>query len=74
MTTKEQKIVNFKGDTDKLAELLFGDLPKYELETNRKWLKNIHSMLNDGGNWMYPNTKLMFKKFGNEWAFVSDLK
>jgi hypothetical protein len=74
MTTKMENIMNFKGDTDKLVETLFGDLPKYQLETNRKWLKNIHSMLNDGGTWMCPDTKLIFKKIGDEWAFVSCLK
>ena len=67
MTTKMENIMNFKGKSDELAKLLWNDLPKYQLDTNTEWLKQVFRNLKEDGIWGYPNRGLSFRKVGNEW-------
>jgi len=69
MTTTKQNIINFKGDSDKLVETLWSDLPKHQKEANREFLKDTHRMLKEGGKWVYPRANIMFQKIGNEWIY-----
>ena len=50
--------------TDAFCNYFWSGLPRKQLLANKVWLKQTHSMIKDGGFWMYPDKELVFEKRG----------
>ena len=51
--------------TDALCNYLWSGLPRNQLLANKVLLRRMHSMINEGGVWIYPDRGLVFEKRGN---------
>ena len=54
--------------TDELCSYLWPGLPRKQLLANKVWLRQMHSMIKDGGLWTYPHMGLIFEKRGKGFA------
>jgi hypothetical protein len=49
---------------EEIADEISEDLPAWQREINFAWLKQVHTTLNEGGVWGFPEQERIFVKKG----------
>ncbi len=50
--------------TDELCDYFWSGLPRKQFLANKVWLRQTHSMIKEGGVWLFQNKGLVFQKRG----------
>ena len=55
-----------------LADEISKGLPSWQRNGNEVWLRNVHSMLKEGGVWGFPKQGRVFKRAGSGFVEITE--
>ena len=58
---------------EEVAASFSEDIPEWQQNANLNWLRNLHSLMKDGGVWGSPNLGSIYQKKGDGWVLLEQV-
>jgi len=59
--------------TEQVAATFSQDIPEWQVNANLLWLRNMHSLMAEGGVWGSPGLGTVYQKKGDGWVLLEQL-
>lgn len=58
---------------EQVAASFSEDIPEWQANANLNWLRNLYSLMKDGGVWGSPGLGTVYQKQGDGWILLEQL-
>lgn len=58
---------------EEVAASFSEDIPEWQQNANLSWLRNLHSLMSDGGVWGSPDLGTIYQKSGDGFVLLEQL-